>query len=43
MTAVGMPASESARTVSSRFEGVAARGSIARASFGSSVVIESAT
>ncbi len=38
-----MPASDSLRTVSSRFAGEAARGSILRASFGSSVVIETAT
>ena len=43
MTTVGMPASASAAIGSSRFAGVAARGSIVRASLRSSVVTESAT
>ena len=43
ITVVGMPAADSARMVSIRFCGVAARGSIARASFRSSVVTDSAT
>ena len=43
ITAVGMPALESARIVASRRCGVAARGSIARASLWSSVVMETAT
>ena len=42
-TVTGMPASASLRTVSRRFAGEAARGSIRRASFGSRVVIEIAT
>ncbi len=43
ITDVGTPASESCRNASSRRAGVAARGSITRASFGSSVVTDSAT
>ncbi len=43
ITVVGMPASDNCRSASSRFGGVEARGSMVRASFGSSVVTESAT
>ena len=43
ITEVGMPALDSCRSASSRRGGVAARGSMMRASFGSSVVTESAT
>ena len=43
ITEVGMPASERRRTASRRRGGVAARGSITRASFGSRLVTESAT
>ena len=43
MTTVGMPAAESISSAASRFGGVAARGSMARDSFGSSVVTDSAT
>ena len=43
MTAVGMPASAEGRTASSLRMGVAARGSIRRARWRSSVVIEMAT
>src|SRR5882757_6935667 len=39
----GMPASANCRNASSRFGGVEARGSMVRASFGSSVVTDSAT
>ena len=42
-TVTGMPAWESVLIVASRRDGVAARGSISRASFASSVVTESAT
>src|SRR6266699_3483444 len=41
--AVGIPAADNWRSVSSRREGVAARGSMVRASLASSVVTESAT
>ena len=43
ITAVGMPAADNCRSASSRRPGVAARGSIVRASLGSSVVTDSAT
>ncbi len=43
ITAAGTPASTSRSSVSIRFSGVLARGSMARASFRSSVVTESAT
>ena len=43
ITVVGTPASDSCRNASSRRAGVDARGSITRASFGSSVVTDSAT
>jgi len=43
ITAVGTPAALSARTASSRLAGVAARGSMLRASLRSSVVIDTAT
>ena len=43
ITLVGMPAAASVSMVASRFSGVAARGSIARASLRSSVVTEIAT
>src|SRR5215216_1460163 len=43
ITEVGTPASDNWRNASSRRAGVAARGSITRASFGSSVVTDSAT
>ena len=43
ITVVGMPACDSRRNVSSRRDGVAARGSMVRASSGSSVVTDSAT
>ena len=43
MTVVGTPAAESCLSASSRRSGVAARGSMARASLRSSVVTDSAT
>ncbi|MND00053.1 hypothetical protein D3C83_185430 [compost metagenome] len=43
MIVVGMPAADRRRSVSRRRSGVAARGSIARASLRSSVVTDSAT
>ncbi len=43
ITDVGTPAADSCRNASSRRAGVAARGSITRASLGSSVVTDSAT
>ena len=43
ITVVGTPAADSCRSASSRRAGVAARGSMVRASFGSSVVTDSAT
>ena len=43
MTDAGTPACDNRRSVSSRRAGVGARGSITRASLGSSVVTESAT
>ena len=43
ITVVGTPASERSRSAPSRRSGVAARGSIARASLRSSVVTDSAT